>query len=125
MQETIKVKIIINEQHTILEDQLRAIEVKFPGCNIQLQPIPAEGLTRFQMEEYAELNDLFAGEEDVVIPLDEMEMWVFASPIPYLIKLFVNRGIPTYVLHNDKRDKKELPNGEIRSTIASTGWEVL
>lgn len=30
-----------------------------------------------------------------------------------------------FILHNDKREKKELPNGEVISVVAQEGWELI
>jgi len=53
---------------------------------------------------------------------------VFASPIPYLIKLLsrqlnftIDEGLKhaynVLIFHNDKREKKELPNGKVIMTV--------
>lgn len=46
---------------------------------------------------------------------------VFVSPIPVLIGLTVKNGIDTYIFHNDRRDKKELPNSKIIMVVSQTG----
>jgi hypothetical protein len=83
--------------------------------------IPVSGLTRSQLESFDEDNNINYG--DIVI---------FASPIPYLIKLltikltnensFVDNVL---IFHNDTREKKELPNGKVIMTVAQTGWELI
>jgi hypothetical protein len=60
--------------------------------------------------------------------------FVFASPIPFLIRqitAFVCHN-PDYfgirdckVLHNDHREKKELPDGKIIQVVSSTGWQLV
>jgi hypothetical protein len=58
---------------------------------------------------------------------------VFASPIPYLVSTlsFIDgrvdsiEGQRVFVFHNDKRDKKELPNGKIIYTVAKEGWQIV
>ena len=62
---------------------------------------------------------------------------IFASPVPYMLMrlsdlaaqcIDPNTGTKAYALervyvfHNDNREKKELPNGKIIQTVASTGW---
>jgi len=70
------------------------------------------------------------------------EVAVFASPIPYLVKrlsfragaqhvdfvegldLRLNAG-QVFIFHNDKREKKELPNVKVIFTVAKTGWKLV
>ena len=50
---------------------------------------------------------------------------MFASPVPALIALAQRAGVEVKVLHNDKREKKELPNGKIIMTVAQAGWVIV
>ena len=34
-------------------------------------------------------------------------------------------GTQVLVFHNDKRQKRELPNGKIISVVAETGWQLV
>lgn len=113
------VKVFINEQHTLLPDQEILLNEKFPN-NWELCKVPANGWTKQEMHDmfYNRFNELFGGAV------------VFVSPIPYLIKLVAEAsggGAPTYpwIFHNDKREKKELPNGKIISVVAEEGWELI
>lgn len=62
---------------------------------------------------------------------------IMASPVPYLLFILAtNRGINSemdpgrqiiyegglYLLHNDRREKKELPSGKIVNVVAKDGW---
>ena len=67
---------------------------------------------------------------------------VFVSPIPVLLgKLSGSAvhgeycrmsgtpcsydGIRVYVFHNDKREKKEVSDGKVISTVAAAGWQLV
>jgi hypothetical protein len=110
--------VIINEQHSLFQEQIELLNAL--GT---LKPIiiPSEGIKKEQMESFEADNKLV--EDDEI---------VFASPIPYLLKILSRKvdynGSFMYnvsVFHNDKRIKKELPNGKIIQTVSSEGWEIL
>jgi len=87
-----------------------------------LHLIPNEGLTYDQMEvEACKLQDI-ASEKEAVL--------VFASPVPALIKITLLQecyigGATVLLFHNDKREKKELPNGKVISVTAKDGWKLV
>ena len=121
------VVIIINEQHTMLPDQIKQIETLYPNTDFQLEyvKVPTKGWTFEEMEKVRD------------------EIWnrgyfavIFVSPIPVLLKeLSYYEGHDTakgrknvphiFVFHNDKREKKELPDGRIVYTVAKEGWKLL
>ena len=122
-------KVIINEQHSLLEQQEAIIKKKL-GNEIELVKIPAEGINRQQIEQLAEelVQDTVLDKTNIVV----------LSPIPLLLALLASDIAEysykydyhgdmgaLYILHNDKREKKELPGGKIISVIASTGWELI
>src|SRR5690554_5729844 len=124
-----KVKVIINEQHTLMEDQERILNEKFG--TFELMKVPAEGWT---LAEQIEIAESF---ED-----SDTDHVVFASPVPALLAkaaafsahaslaYAANTGriieYPAiWVLHNDRRDKKELPCGKVISVVAWEGWELV
>jgi len=109
------VLVIINEQHTLMDDQQRAILNDFcPDGMIATVKIPADGLSR---QEIKTISEQLAKTRCHV---------VFASPIPYMILLLASKGKNLVgVLHNDHREKKELPNGKVISTVAPKGWKCL
>ena len=110
------VKVILNEQHTLLENQKELISNKF-GDQWEFLSVPAAGWNRKEIGEVAKelANDTV----------------VFASPIPLLLgTLAYEQGcgsakLQTFLLHNDKREKKELPTGKVISVVAKTGWELI
>ena len=122
-----KTIVIINEQHSLLPQQSELIRKKL-GEEIELRKIPAEGINRRQIEELAKELSLLHNVNIVVL-----------SPIPLLLARLAyccgeydtlalyggGPGNPVYILHNDKREKKELPNGKIISTVAQEGWELI
>lgn len=127
---TKKVFIIINEQHSIMEDQKKVIQEKFPNAKLEKVAIPAKGLN---LQEISELSfNLYhkAVREDAVI--------IMASPIPAMIKNItamiyqiegesqgIAKNTDIFILHNDRREKKELPNGKIVFTVAKEGWQLV
>ena len=105
-----KVLVILNEQHKLMESQEALLNDRFKD-NWRVLPIPQNGMTKIQQDEA--LRDI------------KGHVLVFASPIPYLLGKAVDQGETTLVLHNDLREKKELPNGKIISVVAKEGWELL
>lgn len=123
-----KVKVIMNEQHSLLEEQERILNEKFGEWEIL--SVPSKGWNISEMDEVIRKEFSY------------WEVAVFASPIPYLIKrlsfrtgaqhvdfiegldLRLNAG-QVFIFHNDKREKKELPNGKVIFTVAKTGWELV
>ena len=106
--------IIINEQHTLLPAQKEHIRIlgygdtyAVPSCGITIetQQYAAKALTR----EYRRI--------------------VFVSPVPIMLAHCVleAQGTDTYiyVFANDHREKKELPNGKIITTVAREGWQLI
>ena len=122
-------KIIINEQHGLIEEQRQLLEEKF-GSNIEMLLVPASGWTLEEMETVA--KDL------------EGETVVFVSPIPFLLSALsfmsgyghestclsanghlMGENTNVFIFHNDNREKKELPNGKVIFTVAKTGWQLI
>lgn len=111
------VKVILNEQHTLLENQGTLLNDKF-GDQWEIFPVPAEGWNR---EEIGEVAKRLANDTAV-----------FASPVPLLLGTLAhaqgrkhNEGLQVFLFHNDMREKKELPNGKTISVVAKTGWELI
>jgi len=107
--------VIINEQHSLFFDQERLLQDR----KVLFLKVPAQGLTLDEMKEWTEalITTL------IHYPL---QLVVFASPIPYFLRelsrLFSYRVL---LFHNDKREKKELPDGRIIQTVAKEGWQLV
>ena len=110
--------VIINKSHTLLPEQEFLLNNEFNANNWERFNVPIDGLGKQKMKEICEdiLNNDVCG-------------IVFASPIPYMMKLLfektINTNIEIKVFHNDNRDKVELPNGRIIMKVSQTGWELL
>lgn len=98
-----KVKVVINEQHKLMDEQ-RDILRRYFGHNWETYPVPRDGWTVRECEDKAEELSWHSG------------CIVFVSPVPVLLgKLaFLSAGLDmcaVYVFQNDK--------------IAETGWELV
>lgn len=123
--------VIMNESHSLLPQQEALLKDEFD--TYEILPVPAEGWTREEMNDiHDHLTTIDQGWNDVV----------FVSPIPYLLGRIANtagfangydyggstlRGAFTsvYLFHNDRREKRELPDGRIIMTVAREGWELI
>jgi len=111
--------VVINEQHSLLEEQRKILEEKFGDYSIC--KVPAKGWTLKEMEEkYSQLW----GYDNII----------FVSPVPVLLaKLSVHRDpicagghYPhIWVFNNSHREKVELPNGKVIYKIPQTGWDLV
>lgn len=121
-----KVYVVKNEQHSLFEEQIQLLQNRFGSY--EEYTVPAEGWTLEEMKDHVEF--LYQNAEVVV----------FASPIPYMLKELSAIAAQAYdessgykrhrladvlVFHNDRREKKELPNGKIIQTVAATGWQLV
>ena len=109
------VKVILNEQHQLLINQDEILTEKYGEGKWKILPVPASGWTLAEMEAVTE-----SLKSETVC-----ETVCFASPIPALMKLVASGGIEFFVLHNDRREKKELPGGKIIMTVAQEGWVIV
>jgi len=108
-----KTILIINEQHSLLPEQKEILSNRFE--NWEVLPVPSTGWTAKDMQETA-----------LYLSCQEEVNAVFASPIPYLLKLACTMdNVAVHIFHNDNRDKKELPNGKVIFTVAQEGWQLL
>lgn len=111
--------VVINEQHSIMPDQERLLTAD--GSTFERLNIPAAGLTLDEIEK-------LAGRLEVMHDVQEKEI-VVASPIPALMVALAFREHCNFlVFHNDKRDAKEVPDGnggvKVIHTVAQTGWQL-
>jgi len=102
--------LFINEQHSLFDEQKALLEECFQ--KVQVIKVPASGWNLEEMK----------GIYKKLIPTKATI--VFASPIPYLLKVTSSTNTVA-VFHNDNREKKELPNGKIISVVSSEGWRIV
>lgn len=123
--------VLINESHSLLEDQQRVLEERYEGYEIL--PIPASGWTLEEMDEKVkEISSMELEEGKLYLDV------IFVSPVPYMIRELTRKEIymPTveyaeqthifvHVFHNDRREKKELPGGKVIQVVAKEGWKLV
>ena len=121
-----KIYVIINEQHSLMEDQEKCLNELMEGMsNVGMNPVieevkvPSDGWSIDQMDKV--FNKMLRENEDAM-PIEV----VFVSPVPYLIMEVASSDyMICRIFHNDKREKKELPNGKIVYTVAKEGWQLV
>jgi hypothetical protein len=119
----------MNEQHSLMKQQ--EVVLREQLGDFEFLHVPAAGWTLEQQKEVAQ-EVLNMGKVNVV----------FASPVPLLLaslsfasgygkagndtgQAFVGDNVTVFVLHNDVREKKELPNGKVVFTVAKEGWQLV
>jgi len=110
--------VIKNETHQLFDEQQMLIEQLATNADedIKVLEVPADGWDLQEMNRVLENFESYAGDTK----------FVFVSPIPYLLKETVKRyGDQVLIFHNDRREKKELPDGRIIQVVASKGWQLL
>jgi len=145
-----KVFLIINEGHSMFPQQEQILEEKFPGYEKVFIRVPANGWTLEEMKQQMdEIHYAAAGAEIQLIGNHKVAYYpatkpgnvvIFVSPIPYLLKELTRRSVnadeyfggikfdfhyETLVFHNDRREKKELPDGRIIQVVAQEGWQLV
>jgi hypothetical protein len=123
--------VFLNEQHSLMSEQEKLLNEEFDSFSIV--KIPATGLSLEQQKEVV----FEAGKiEKIDLERNVDITFVFASPVPFLLKelsvesrqdgnFFMDCLYDVKVFHNDKREKKELPNGKIIFTVAKEGWQLV
>jgi hypothetical protein len=112
-----RVQVIINKAHNLLPDQVRVLYGAFRQ-GWERYDVPESGWTLSQIR------------EDVLPELEDC-ITVFASPVPALILLLAcsRAGYGVYVLHNDRRVAREVPDGKggvrVIHSVAPDGWELV
>lgn len=121
--------VIINEQHSLLPEQESILQKMFGEW--ETLSIPAEGWSYGQILNYA--REQF-GKAPRGTWEEPTRNYVFVSPVPLLIRELTRyectpypeetyiSGIHVYVFHNDRREKRELPDGRVISVVAKEGW---
>lgn len=120
--------LIINETHSLLPDQIRELEEN-------------------EITEYEEIRIPKEG-WDLQTRMDKAWEWVrrggryiFVTPEPIMLArlaYYVGHGahfidgvpalgydVELYIFSNDRREKKELPDGRIIQTVAREGWKLV
>ena len=116
--------IVMNETHSLLSEQKEILGRTYEKFDIL--PVPSQGWTLDEMiDKIHEIHERACREElDIV----------FVSPIPLMIRELAEMAIcpnsrrrryRVKLFHNDRREKKELPDGRIISVVAQTGWELV
>ena len=102
--------VFINEQHKLLPEQEHILKGEFLD-GYEIVKVPSDGWTSGMI-----LDQITDRSADSV--------FIFISPIPLMIGFSVLFKIPIVIMHNDKREKKEI-NGKIISVVAQTGWQLI
>ena len=124
--------IVINENHTLLPEQERILKEQF-DLEVEFLFAPATGWTKEEMDE------IVTSVKKAAIGPDRYlnQYIVFVSPVPYLLRELtrietisypecsIETGVRTYVFHNDRREKKELPDGRMIQVVAQEGWQLV
>ncbi|HFD2052232.1 TPA: hypothetical protein ACF2DE_002963 [Clostridium perfringens] len=113
-----KAKVILNEQHTLLPSQKVILDSEFGINGWDVLSVPSNG---WSLSEQLEVVESLKG------TIEKQSKIVFASPLPIIIGKLSrwNEYEDIYIFHNDKREKKELPNGKIIFTVAQDGWQLV
>lgn len=128
-----RLTVIMNENHTLLPEQERILKEMFPDLEPEFLFAPATGWTKEEMDK------IVASFREAAIGSDyyHTQDVVFVSPIPYLLReltraevsintgIWVDTGIWVSVFHNDRREKKELPDGRVIQVVAQEGWQLV
>jgi hypothetical protein len=117
MTTSINVILVINEAHNLFPQQAELLEKRYPqGYKTLL--VPEKGWDLAKIKEAVE--DLSAADEVVI-----------TSPIPAMFTLLHRKAMEGSCksrvrgFHNDRRQKKELPNGRVIQVVAKEGWQLV
>lgn len=102
--------VIMNQTHSLMQDQQDVLDKTFPQ-GFDILGVPADGWT---LQQQLDITQDLIG-----------KTVVFVSPVPVLLAKATKLGVDAYVFHNDNRDKKQLPNGKIIMVVAQTGWQLI
>lgn len=112
-----KIQYIINRAHSLMEEQMSLLSNMLDpeDCLIRVD-IPEEGCSLDEQVELAHTLMDGMGVDDYL---------VFVSPLPCMLgyicsQIETSRNV--LVFGNDKREKTELPNGKIISSVSKCGW---
>jgi len=126
--------IIINEQHSLLPDQERALgEHWSSGYETEIIKVPPEGWTYEKMIKIAGKISSGANDKKIDSPPWPDVVVIFVSPVPALMLLLARLhrylSLEALTFHNDKRVAKEVPDGKggvkLIHTVAPDGWMIV
>jgi hypothetical protein len=109
--------VIKNETHQLFDEQQMLIEQLATNADeIKVLEVPADGWDLQEMNRVLENFESYPNDTK----------FIFVSPIPYLLKETVKRYCDqVLIFHNDRREKKELPDGRIIQVVSSTCWQLI
>ena len=125
--------VIINESHSLMPDQRRVLDSEIGEGSWSTLLVPEAGWT---LDEIRNVYVSIAESAPERLAEDEVGGLhvVFASPVPALLNYIAQlagaetRLLTCWVLHNDHRVAKEVPDGRggvrIVHSIAPTGWRL-
>jgi len=112
-----KINYVINQAHSLMPEQDSILNSLIDeGDNLIRVDIPEEGLNLDKQIELA---------HSLMDEMREEDYLVFVSPIPCMLGYIcaqIESSQNVLVFGNDRRDKKELPNGKIIQVVSPTGW---
>ncbi len=132
-----KTAVFINQQHELSDEQFGMLDGKFGG-DWDLVKVPAQGWSLTEQRQVA--MKYFRPAWDGGL---NYEQACFVSPVPYLLKHLsweaganssaqeINHCVSStickacWTFHNDRREKKVLPDGRVIHTVSQTGWEIV
>lgn len=123
--------VIINKAHSLLPDQKRVLDSEIGEGTWSTLLVPEQGWT------LEEIRNVYVS----IAESAPSRVWetgglhvVFASPVPALLNYVAQlagsetRLLTCWVLHNDQRVAKEVPDGKggvrVIHSIAPTGWRL-
>ena len=125
--------VVINKGHKLLPEQERILKERFPYLEPEFLFAPESGWSKDEMDQIAA-----SFKEAAIGPNRYLAQYIiFVSPIPYLLRELtrsevipypecsIQTGIWVHVFHNDRREKKELPDGRIIQVVAQEGWQLV
>lgn len=137
---TTKAIIVMNEQHSLMKDQKATLDSEYDSY--VMYDVPAKGWSLDQMEDKyydllamlgADIQVIGKDRDDPITRVGHQAGYdtdiVFVSPVQFLLKKLsmTSVGLDFHVktFHNDRREKKELPNGKVIMTVAKEGWQLV
>ena len=106
-----KAIVVMNETHELMAEQRNILNKTFSTW--ETVSVPSAGWTLEEMKQ--NVSEMKRSGNTIV----------FVSPIPFMLKELAKSGHNVLVFHNDRRVKKQLPDGKIIQVVAETGWQLV